>query len=338
MSSLVKFENLNEIKHWCGLMADSDMVPESYRGRAANVLVAAEWGAAVGVSAMQAINGICFIKGTPTLKAQFMAALVRARGHKLRIITNPGIATVIITRKDDPDFEFKSIWTVDRARNAGLLEKDMWKKYESNMLKARAISECCRDADSGALAGIVYTPEEIASTVGVVVNADGDPIEPPVMVDSFRASKKQVEEAVVTEAKPALVENAGRALGERLRTVVKSTAEAMDLLAKCGLTMERGDYTVGQNGRIQWDKVLPEAAALVHAYLDKPASQPAEPEFDQETGEVSDSTVISEEVAKEIRKQRALLMLSKIDVNAIVHGGGAVQLLSPEAADEWVKQ
>ena len=292
MSSLVKFENLNEIKHWCGLMADSDMVPESYRGRAANVLVAAEWGAAVGVSAMQAINGICFIKGTPTLKAQFMAALVRARGHKLRIITNPGIATVIITRKDDPDFEFKSIWTVDRARNAGLLEKDMWKKYESNMLKARAISECCRDADSGALAGIVYTPEEIASTVGVVVNADGDPIEPPVKVSSFSPNKQDVEEAVFQSSSPAFAvkesakENAGRALGERLRTVVKSTAEAMDLLSKCGLTMERGDYTVGQNGRIQWDKVLPEAATLVHAYLDKPASQPAEPEFDQETGEV----------------------------------------------------
>lgn len=297
MSSLVKFENLNEIKHWCGLMADSDMVPESYRGRAANVLVATEWGQAVGVSAIQAINGICFIKGTPTLKAQFMAALVRARGHKLRIITNPGIATVIITRKDDPEFEFKSVWTVDRAKNAGLLDKDLWKKYESNMLKARAISECCRDACSEALAGIVYTPEEIASTVGVVVNSDGDPIDPPVLVDSFRASKREAEEAVTVPSgkpasQPAQNKADGVTLGLRFRQFVKSTAEAMDLLEHLGLGLQAGDYTLSGDGKIQWDKILPEAAAHVHQQLDKlKPEQIAEmlaPKFDQQTGEVED--------------------------------------------------
>lgn len=326
---------------YCQKLAMADLLPPEYQQKPGNILLAVEFGDSIGISPIQAIQQVHVISGKPSPSAHLVASLVRRAGHRMRITADDTKAVAQIWRSDDEKFEYRSEWTLDRAKQAELTGNKNWKKYPRAMLVARATTEVARDACPEALCGMIYCPDEL----GAVVDQDGNPVYgsdgKPVMDYALSQSAKkpeQVEEAVLVDSRPLVAENPGRILGERLRTVVKSTAEAMDLLAKCGLTMERGDYTVGQNGRIQWDKVLPEAAALVHAYLDKPASQPAEPEFDQETGEVSDSTVISEEVAKEIRKQRALLMLSKIDVNAIVHGGGAVQLLSPEAADEWVKQ
>ena len=66
-----------------------------------------------------------------------------------------------IVRADDPDFTFRSEWTMARAQTAGLTGKSVWKQYPAAMLKARAITECARDACPEALSGVQYTAEEL---------------------------------------------------------------------------------------------------------------------------------------------------------------------------------
>jgi hypothetical protein len=153
-------------------LAQSGLLPRSYQRNPANVLFAVEYGAMLGLPPMAAINGIHVIEGKPTASSALMSALVRRAGHRLRVTGNDEKATVQIVRRDDPDFTFESVWTLDRAKQAGLVGKDVWKKYPAAMLKARAISECARDACEEALAGVHYTAEEL----GAEVDEEGNPL------------------------------------------------------------------------------------------------------------------------------------------------------------------
>ena len=148
-------------------LAKSDLLPVAYRAKPENVLLAIEAGDALGVKPLTAINMIHVIQGKPTISSGLMAALVRQAGHRLRVNSGTDVdngqlyAVAWIFRKDDPEFSFEAIWTMKRAQEAGLTGKDSWKHYPAAMLKARAISEVCRDACPEVLAGIAYTPEEL---------------------------------------------------------------------------------------------------------------------------------------------------------------------------------
>ena len=152
-------------------LAQAGLLPAAYRSQPANVLLIVEQAEALGIPVMTALNGVHVIDGKPTISPALMSALVRRAGHKLRVTGDDTHAVAEIIRADDPDFTFRSEWTLDRAKKAGLAGRGSWGKYPAAMLKARAISEVCRDACQEVVAG-VYTPEELGADV--VVDADGD--------------------------------------------------------------------------------------------------------------------------------------------------------------------
>jgi hypothetical protein len=142
-------------------LSGSGLLPEAYRGKPANVLVALEYGAALGIPPMVSIQQVHVVQGRPVASAQLIGALVRKAGHRLRVFGDATKARCEITRADDPDFTFVAEWTIERARDAKLTGKETWRAYPANMLKARAITECARDACPEALAGVSYTAEEL---------------------------------------------------------------------------------------------------------------------------------------------------------------------------------
>lgn len=140
-----------------------------------NVLLVMEHGAMLGLHPMAAINGIYIIEGKASMSANLMSAVVRAKGFKLRVVTEgdwgPTFkATASIVRPDDPDFTYSVTWTEAKAKRADLTGKDNWRKYPEAMAKARAISEVIREGATDALNGLVYSPEEL----GAKVNESGD--------------------------------------------------------------------------------------------------------------------------------------------------------------------
>lgn len=148
-------------------LAASSLLPQSYAKQPANVLVAIEYGEALGLAPMVAIQQIAVIQGKPTMSAQLMGALVRQAGHRLRVSVHESSTAVIaeLTRSDDPDFTFRSVWDMSRAQTAGLTGKGgSWKNFPLAMLKARAITEVCRDGCPEVLAGVAYTPDELEPT------------------------------------------------------------------------------------------------------------------------------------------------------------------------------
>ena len=158
-------------------IAAAGIVPDAYRGNAANAFVAAETGVALGLEPLQALQSIAVIKGKATLSSDLMAAVIRGAGHKLRVTENgPESVTVTLIRRDDPDFKYTVTWDREKATRAGLWgQKGPWSQYPTQMLRARAISEVARQGASETLMGMIYTPEDFNTTVtdtGDIVEAD----------------------------------------------------------------------------------------------------------------------------------------------------------------------
>lgn len=166
-------------------LAASGLIPQHYQRQPANVLVAIETGLALGIPPIQALSSIAVIKGKATMSADLMSAIVRRAGHKLRVVEHDGAVTVTLIRRDDPEGAFTVTWDQVKAQRAGLWgQRGPWTQYPSQMLRARAITEVCRQGASDALMGVIYTPEEM----GASVDEEGQIITPPTQAPPTQAA------------------------------------------------------------------------------------------------------------------------------------------------------
>lgn len=221
-------------------LSESGLVPRAYQGRPANVLYALEFGEMLNIHPIAAMIGVHIIDGKPTASAALMSMLVRSAGHRLRVSFDAETmtATAEIVRHDDPEFTFRSVWTLDRAVTALLCEirngkpwarsekgkPTSWEKYPPAMLKARAISEVARDAAEEALMGAHYTPEEL----GADVDEDGNVVDGEV-VDTA----PEPPDTTDWDAEIAKIVDDDKALGELWRTAPRDS-EARTKIAAAG--------------------------------------------------------------------------------------------------------
>lgn len=148
-------------------VAQSTLIPDGYRNQPANVLWAMDLADALGVPFPQVMQTMVVMRGRMTMSADLMAAVVRRAGHKLRVHEQGMSVTAALIRRDDPDYEFTATWDEAKARRAGLWgQRGPWSLYPAQMLRSRAITEVCRQGASDALAGTVYTVEELEDSVG----------------------------------------------------------------------------------------------------------------------------------------------------------------------------
>lgn len=152
---------------WAQLTQMSKIIAASpfamgYRGKPDDALVcllqARELG--LGAQPLFAIKHIQIINGRPGMSAELMTALIRRAGHSVSGSANDKEAIATGRRRDTGD-EITVKWTIEMARRADLLGKDVWKKYPESMLWARAIAQLGRELFSDVLAGMSYTPEEL---------------------------------------------------------------------------------------------------------------------------------------------------------------------------------
>ena len=153
---------LPEQMEYAKIVTTGDMVPQAYKGKPANALIAIGLGQAMGLSPAESLYRIDVIQGKPTASAELIAANVRKAGHKLRVSSTPTSATAQIIRADDPDYSFEVTRDMDWAKSMGLTSKDNYKKQAVTMLQWRAISAVARLACPEALYGVAYTPDELS--------------------------------------------------------------------------------------------------------------------------------------------------------------------------------
>ena len=120
-------------------------------------------GRELGLPAMASLRLITLVKGKVTIDASGQVALMQSAGAKVHWLNDgtdgKGVATLRVTRPGEEPYT--TSFTLEMAKQAGLLSNAMWTKYPDKMLRARCVSSVGKAYYADVLAG-VYLPGEIA--------------------------------------------------------------------------------------------------------------------------------------------------------------------------------
>lgn len=118
-------------------------------------------GADLGVSAFKALTSVHIINGSVMVSAGLLTELVdRAPGYDYRPVEATEERCEIAWFRRGVEVG-RSEFTFAEATRAGLAQKDVWKKYPSDMLWARAFARGARRFAAGAIGPNVYIEDEL---------------------------------------------------------------------------------------------------------------------------------------------------------------------------------
>lgn len=177
LSLMPNCKNFAEVFQLCNWISESQIVPEAYRGRPADIFVAAEYGSDIGLKFMTAIQNIAIISGRPALPSDIKLAMVRGKHllewkkeASLDEIKKTGIAWCEMKRVDVQEVE-RHTWSVDDAKVAGVWEKlsrngfaGPWVTHKWRMLQLKPRDMCLRDLFGDVFKGL-HSVEEAQEIV-----------------------------------------------------------------------------------------------------------------------------------------------------------------------------
>jgi hypothetical protein len=156
-------------------LVTTSFVPRSYAGKPQEAAAAMMTGAEIGLSPIASLRSIDIIDGVPAMRAIAMRALVQSKGHEIWVVESTATRAVVRGRRRGEDQVQESVWTVERAKQLGLLGKQNWVKQPIAMLLARATSELARLIAADVLLGIPYSIEELEDMVEGTGDAPAKP-------------------------------------------------------------------------------------------------------------------------------------------------------------------
>lgn len=140
-------------------LVGTSFCPAAFRGKPEEAVAAMLAGAEVGLSPMSALRSFDVIQGTAAPRALTLRAVAQSQGAQF--VTESATASKVVMRARRRGGEWETVtWTIERARDLGLTNKDNWKKQPQAMLVARATAELARLVAADALLGIGYAYEE----------------------------------------------------------------------------------------------------------------------------------------------------------------------------------
>ena len=145
-------------------LSKAELVPNQYRGKPNNILVAIQWGMELGLTPMRALQSIAIINGKASIYGDELLGLVKShpafRGCEEKVKDN--VATCTIKRDVAGEMEVtERTFTKDDAIRSKLWGKaGPWQQYPDRMLQMRARGFAIRDAFPDAIKGII-TYEEL---------------------------------------------------------------------------------------------------------------------------------------------------------------------------------
>lgn len=181
------------------VLAQTEFVPQTLRGRPAAITACILYGYEIGVGPMQALRGIDIIQGRPTPSAELLRALIYQAGHEVWVVEATGTRVTVGGRRANQAREHTVTWTSEMARAAGLTGKESWKKYPRQMLMARATSELARSIFPDAIHGL----GELQDVADIAIADVGTPTDAAAAnVATMRRTRKRTTPPQADDAAP----------------------------------------------------------------------------------------------------------------------------------------
>jgi hypothetical protein len=168
---VLKPKTLDEAFRWASAVFKSGMLPQRFKTAEA-VLTAAQMAMELGLKPLTALRQIAVINGTPSLFGDLPLSVCYASGkvesikeflldkNSVEINSKNGnmnaeawAAVTIVKRRGDPE-SIERFFSMDDAKQAGLLNSPTWKTYPKRMLQYRSRSQALKDKFPDALNGI----------------------------------------------------------------------------------------------------------------------------------------------------------------------------------------
>lgn len=196
--------SLNEALMIAKVVADSDLAPKDFRGKPANVLVAFQLGAELGLAPMQALQNIAVINGRPSVWGDAALALVRASGKLEKFVeTDDGeTATCTVKRRGEAE-ELSTTFSMKDATIAGLVHKDTWKQYPKRMRQMRARAFRLRDSFTDVLKGVAIAEESMDIEATATVVASSEPSPAPAPPEERKSTTEKLKERLAAKTAAA---------------------------------------------------------------------------------------------------------------------------------------
>jgi hypothetical protein len=158
--------SLNEAFQLAEIMAKSDLVPQGFKGRPADILIAVQYGAELGLPPLQALSGIAVINGRACIWGDAALGVVQKSGLMENVkemtfeeIEAAGKAVFWAKRKGISEPIIRE-FSIEDAKKAGLInKKGPWTDYRARMLQMRARGSGLRDGFADALKGLAIREE-----------------------------------------------------------------------------------------------------------------------------------------------------------------------------------
>lgn len=184
-----------ELWQFATQLAETQFVPDTFRGKPADVMAAVLYGHELGVKPLTALQGIAIINGRPAVWGDLMMAIVQAHPayewHKEQWDEATLTAHFWIKRQGNPEVHHTQ-WSQTDTNRAGFGGKQTYKSFPQRMHRHRARQHACQNMFADALKGLAAA--ELAEDFIVDVTPIDEIKETPVAV---------VEQTAVVAALPA---------------------------------------------------------------------------------------------------------------------------------------
>lgn len=156
---------LDTMRNLAGILIKSGMIPQTIKTPEQAIVILLK-SRELRLPPMQAFSSIAVVNGRPVLTAEVMLALIYRDFPKgvIEFVESSLERCVIKASRNGQNVSTFS-FSMEDAKRAGLLGKGPWQQYPAAMMRARAISAMARAVFPDALAGCVYTPEELGAEV-----------------------------------------------------------------------------------------------------------------------------------------------------------------------------
>jgi hypothetical protein len=279
-------------------LVQTSFVPQQFRGRPEEATAAILAGLEVGLSPMSALRAFDIIQGTAAPRAVTLRAIVQAAGHEMELLESTTTRCRMRGRRKGAPTWQTITWTIERAREMGLLSRDGWKKQAQAMLVARATSELARLIASDAILGLAYSAEEVADGGPADTQVAADTVDPAPAATRRMSRRKPAPapepdpepepvEAEVVDPEPAPLNprsNLARAMFAAMGEV--GITEKSDRLAYVsdviGRTVESSTEMTEDDARRVLDALKADAAPVAPPAEDEPDEAADEPDQDDD--------------------------------------------------------